>query len=70
MSQVSQKLEELRNRPKGKEQIMNKTKIQDRIKLLETERDQVKASLVAYEGAIQDCQYWLKQLEEPEVKNG
>lgn len=42
---------------------MDKTKIQERIKTLETERDQLRNNLVAYEGAIQDCNYWLEQLE-------
>lgn len=44
---------------------MDKTKIQERIKTLETERDQLRNNLVAYEGAIQDCKYWLEQMETP-----
>jgi len=43
---------------------MDKTQVQDRIKQLETEREQVKATLLAYEGAIQDCNYWLSKMEE------
>lgn len=45
---------------------MNKEKLLERIKLLETEREQVRANLIVYEGAIQDCNYWLKELD---VKN-
>ena len=45
---------------------MNKEKIQERIKQLEAERDQLKANLVAYEGALQDNQYWLSQLDSSE----
>lgn len=44
---------------------MTKEKLEERIKLLETERDATKASLMAYEGAIQDCKHWLTQLEVP-----
>lgn len=42
---------------------MNKDKINERIQTLEKEREQVKATLLAYEGALQDCNYWLSQLE-------
>ena len=44
---------------------MNKEQIQDRIKKLENEREQLKATLLAYEGAIQDCNYWLQELDKP-----
>ena len=47
---------------------MNKEKIQDRIKTLETEREQLRQTLVAYEGALQDCQHWLKEIEADEPK--
>lgn len=43
---------------------MTKDQILDRIKILETEREQAKAMLSAYDGALQDCKYWLEQLEE------
>jgi len=43
---------------------MTKEKIQERLKTLENEREQMKTTLIAYEGAIQDCKYWLEQLEE------
>jgi len=46
---------------------MTKEKLEDRIKQLETEREQVKATLLAYEGALQDCKYWLIELEKEEV---
>lgn len=46
---------------------MTKEQIQDRITKLETERDQLKTTLIAYEGAIQDCKYWLQQGEMPAV---
>jgi hypothetical protein len=47
---------------------MTKEKLQERIDQLEAERKQVEATLLAYAGAIQDCQYWLKQLEETDGK--
>lgn len=43
---------------------MTKDKLEARIKQLETEREQVKATLLAYEGALQDCNYWLKELND------
>lgn len=42
---------------------MTKEQIQDRIKTLETEREQMKTTFAAYEGAIQDCKHWLEQVE-------
>lgn len=44
---------------------MTKEKIQERLKTLENEREQMKTTLIAYEGAIQDCKYWLEQMETP-----
>ncbi len=41
---------------------MTKEKLEDRIKQLETEREQLKTTLIAYEGALQDCKYWLDEL--------
>lgn len=46
---------------------MTKEQVQARLEQLQTEREQVKASLAAYEGAIQDCNYWLQQLTPSEV---
>lgn len=38
--------------------------LEKRIELLMTERDHLQAQVHAFTGAIQDCEYWLKQLEE------
>jgi site-specific recombinase XerD len=46
---------------------MTKEQIQERIKTLETEREQVRSTLLAYEGALQDCKYWLEQLEKKDT---
>lgn len=45
---------------------MTKEQVQTRLAQLTTEREQLRASLAAYEGAIQDCNYWLQQLETPQ----
>jgi F0F1-type ATP synthase membrane subunit b/b' len=42
---------------------MDKTRIQERLTQLETEREQARATLAAYEGAIQDCKFWLAEIE-------
>jgi septal ring factor EnvC (AmiA/AmiB activator) len=42
---------------------MTKEKLQERIKTLETEREQVRATLLAYEGALQESNHWLKEIE-------
>lgn len=42
---------------------MTKEQIQERLKTLITERTQVHINLLAYDGAIQDCNYWLTQLD-------
>lgn len=47
---------------------MNKELIQERIKLLEQEREQARNTLIAYEGAIQDCKYWLEQVESKSIE--
>lgn len=39
---------------------MNKEAVQTRIALLERERELLRQNLIAYEGALQECQYWLK----------
>lgn len=49
---------------KKKDTTLDKTKIEERINTLETEREQLRQTLVAYEGALQDCKYWLSQIEE------
>jgi hypothetical protein len=42
---------------------MTKQELIDRIKTLETERTN---TVGMYEGAIQDCRFWLSKLEEAE----
>lgn len=42
---------------------MTKEKLEERIKLLEQQRDALKSNVLAYEGAIQDCQHWLTELD-------
>lgn len=44
---------------------MTKDKILERVKILEASREQVRQNLLAHEGAIQECNYWLAQSEEP-----
>jgi hypothetical protein len=46
---------------------VTKEKIQERIKTLEAEREQVKATFLAYEGAIQEAKHWLAETEEKPV---
>jgi len=46
------------------EKNMDREKLETRLKLLETEREQVKNTVLAYEGAIQESRHWLSQLEE------
>lgn len=46
--------------------MMTKEQVQERLDTLTKERDQLKTTLLAYEGAIQDCNYWLQQLSPPE----
>lgn len=49
---------------------MTKEQLQERITKLTQEREQVKATLAAYEGAIQESTFWLSQLDQPtEDKN-
>lgn len=42
---------------------MNKEQIQNRLDLLEKEREQLKATVLAYEGAIQESKHWLEELD-------
>lgn len=48
--------------------MVTKEQIEERIKLLETEKEQTRNNLIAYEGAIQDCKHWLTVVEEPKKK--
>ena len=47
---------------------MTREKLQERLTILEQEREQVKATLAAYDGAIQECKHWLDQSKE--ITNG
>ena len=47
---------------------MTRDKIQERIKTLETERDNTKNLLVMYEGALQDAKFWLSELDKSETE--
>lgn len=47
---------------------MTKEQVLERIKELEASREQLRATLVAHEGALQDCQWWLKKFEETAEK--
>lgn len=44
-------------------------KVLQRLQKLEQEKEQLKASLAMYEGAIQDCHHWLKELEDGDKPN-
>jgi prefoldin subunit 5 len=43
-------------------------KIQARLDDLKAQADQLRGNLNAVGGAIQDCEYWLEQLNEPELE--
>lgn len=44
---------------------MTKDQIQARIKELEANKETMKGNFIAIEGALQDCQYWLTQMDTP-----
>ena len=44
---------------------MNKEQLIARINLLSQEAEQLRNNLTATVGAIQDCNYWLAELEKP-----
>ena len=44
---------------------MNKEQLIARINQLSQEAEQIKGNLAATIGAIQDCQYWLAELDKP-----
>lgn len=51
----------------GKEpevKTITREQVEQRLATLRVEHEQAKANLHAYEGAIADCEYWLKVLEE------
>ena len=43
---------------------MTKEALEERLQLLQKELEQVRANLFAYDGAIQECKYWLSLVEE------
>ena len=43
--------------------IMTEQQVKDRITELTNQAKQMEVNLVAIQGAIQDCQFWLTQLE-------
>lgn len=45
---------------------VTKEKLQARLTELQKGRDQAMANVNAYDGAIQECQYWISQVEESE----
>jgi hypothetical protein len=47
---------------------MNKEQIEARLKQLQVDQEQAKATFLACAGAIEDCQHWLKQLDTKEEK--
>ena len=44
--------------------MITREMVEKRLEQLTAERDQLVANLQAYNGAIQDCEYWLNQLAE------
>lgn len=40
---------------------MDKQILQERLDKLKSEQDRIKNMIMAYDGAIQECQYWLEQ---------
>lgn len=47
---------------------MNKETIEKRIQQLKAEQQQFVANVHGCEGAIQDCNFWLNELNKPEEK--
>ena len=48
---------------------MNAEVIKARIELLTAQAKQMEQTLQAISGAVQDCQYWLTQLEQTDAAN-
>jgi len=44
---------------------MTKEKLEDRRTALQTEFERLRSHLEALNGAIQDCNYWLAELDKP-----
>lgn len=45
---------------------ITKEKIDERLKVLKTNLQQLEAHVQALNGAVQDCEYWLDVLNQPE----
>lgn len=45
---------------------MDREKLTSRLKELEAEHTKTQYMVLALDGAIQDCKYWLAQLDKPE----
>jgi hypothetical protein len=48
---------------------MNEQAILDRIKYLERQKKGFQANVIAVDGAIQDCEFWLNIITEPKEEN-
>ena len=48
---------------------MNEAALKARIELLTAQARQMEQNLQAISGAVQDCQYWLTQLEQTDAAN-
>ncbi len=47
---------------------MNRQQVEERLESLQEQRSELMRNLAAYNGAIQDCEYWLTVLDKEEVK--
>ena len=52
----------------SKPPLIDREALLDRLEVLQRDRAQVIANINAYDGAIQECKYWLEQLELAEKK--
>ena len=44
--------------------MMNLSLLHERLMLLKQERDELIGQVNAYNGAVQECEYWIAQMEE------
>jgi hypothetical protein len=58
--------EKAKEGPKSPQQVITKQAIQERIDKLQKSREQAIANVNAYDGAIQEAQYWLSLFTETE----
>lgn len=47
---------------------ITKEKIDERLKVLKNNLQQLEAHVQALNGAVQDCEYWLTVIDEPEAE--